>query len=517
MSTQQMTRADQRAYQDWLELCERIRNQTVIEVKETETQKQNRLAKLTKDFTAFCRYYFPYYMDADFGWFHLKAAKAIEADPNGFTILEWPREHAKSVFANIMMPLYLYARGEVTGMVVASANEDKAIQLLSDIQAQFEANQRFIADFGNHITLGDWQSGNFATKDGVGFWAFGRGQSPRGIRKAAKRPNYAVVDDIDDKVIVRNDQRVRDSVDWVIEDLFGALSIKGSRLVVAGNRIHKKSILAHLVGDVEPEDPKREGITHIKVYAIEDKKHRKATPSTGQPAWKERYTMKDLEAKMEKMGYRSSRREFFHEHIEEGLVFKNEWINWGPALKYSQYDDVVIYADPSFKNTKDSDYKAIVAICKKGLQIHIKRAWVRQATVNAMVNVFFDIYEEADNFARYYIEANMLQDMLLDEFTRVAADRGILLPIRPDKRSKPDKYTRIENLSPLFERGLITFDESQRSNPDMQTLISQILAFPFGHDDGPDALEGGTYYLQRSARGSDFVPRVGKYKNKSTR
>jgi len=508
---------DARAYQEWQELCERIRQQTGVAVRETPAQKQARKEKLSGDFVAFCKYYFPHYMDADFGWFHIKAAKEITATQNCFAVLEWAREHAKSVFANIMMPLFLYARGELSGMVTASATQDKAITLLSDIQAQFEANGLWINDYGNLVTLGDWQSGQFATSDGIGFWAFGRGQSPRGIRKAARRPNYAVVDDIDDKVIVRNEQRVKDAVDWVIEDLYGALSIQGARLVVAGNRIHKKSILAHLVGDVEPGDPKRSGIIHIKVYAIEDKRHRKADAKTGQPAWKERYTLQQLLDKMEVMGWRSSRREYFHEHIEEGLVFKNDWIVWRKTLPWSQYDDIVVYCDPSWKDTKDSDYKAILAIGKKGLQIDVKRAWVRQGSASAMVNVFYDLYTELESRAQYYIEANMLQDLLLDEFTRTGEERGFALPIRPDKRSKPDKYTRIENLSPLFERGLIGFDEKMRTDGDFQTLKDQLLAFPFGHDDAPDALEGGIFYLQKRGRSSSFRGMVGKYRQKNDR
>jgi len=219
------------------------------------------------------------------------------------------------------------------------------------------------------------------------------------------------------------------------------------------------------------------------------------------------------------MGYRSTRREFFHEHIEEGTVFKNEWIIWRKTLKWSQYDDIVVYCDPSFKGTKDSDYKATLAICKKGLNIDVKRAWVRQASTSAMVNVFFDWFEDIENHARYYMEANMLQDLLLDEFTLVGQDRSVSLPIRADKRGKPDKFVRIENLSPLFERGLIGFCESQRNNPDFITLIDQIIGFPYVHDDGPDALEGGIFYLQKSNRsnGSTERSRMGQYKNNSER
>jgi predicted phage terminase large subunit-like protein len=182
-----------------------------------------------------------------------------------------------------------------------------------------------------------------------------------------------------------------------------------------------------------------------------------------------------------------------------------------------QYSDIEVYCDPSFKNTKGSDYKAIVVVGKAGTRIDVLRAWVRQASITSMVGVFYDLHTDLESYARYSIEANFLQDMLLDEFTIMAEELGYSVPIRADKRSKPDKYTRIENLSPLFERGLIAFNEDERSNPDMQTLLQQILAFPFGHDDGPDALEGGVFLLQGRERSTNFRPRTGRYKSNSER
>lgn len=512
-----MTRADQKEYKQWLELCDRIRSQTTCIKKETTIQQSKRKAELQGNFVQFCEYYFPHYLDSKFGWFHKKAAKAITGDDNIFCILEWPREHAKSVFANLMMPLFLYARGEITGMVVASANETKAKTLLADIQAEFESNQLFISDYGNLTSLGDWQTGHFTTTEGIGFWAFGRGQSPRGIRKAAKRPNYAVIDDIDDKVICKNEKRVKEAVDWVLEDLYGALGIKGSRVIVAGNRIHKKSILAHLVGDIEPKDPKREGITHIKVYAIETQRHAKSDPQNGRPAWKERYTIKQLVEKMTVMGYRASRREYFHEHIEEGNVFRNEWIHWVKPKNINNYDHVILYTDPSFKETKKNDYKATVVIGKHGNHLDVLYAWVRQASISSMVKVHYDKYEEMESHAQYYMEANFMQDLLLDDFTTEGKARGYQMPIRGDKRNKPNKYSRIENLSPLFERGLIRFNERERKNPDMQTLIQQLLGFPDAHDDGPDAMEGGIFLLQGRGRASAIHPRTGRYRKNSNR
>lgn len=509
------SRNDLQAYQDWLILCEQIRAKTPI-IHESNEQKNNRIIVLKQDFNAFCKYYFPHYLDSAFAWFHLKAADDISKDNNIFAVLEWPREHAKSVFADIFIPMFLYAREELSGMVVASANADKAKGLLSDLQAEFTSNGRWINDYGELAKTGDWAEGAFATKDGIGFWALGRGQSPRGIRKAAKRPNYAVVDDIDDKVIVRNPQRVKESVDWILEDLYGALSIQGARIIIAGNRIHKASILAHIVGDVNPEDPKRLGIAHIKVYAFEHiRTHSKADHNNGRPAWKERYTSKMLIDKMVKMGYRSARREYFHEHHEEGNHFKKEWIAWCKPKHHSRYKSIVTYCDPSFKDTEKSDFKAIITLASDGNKHDILDIWVRKASTKAMVDVFYDRYAQYENHSRYYIEANMLQDLLMDEFNKAGQAASLHLPIRGDKRAKPNKYLRIENMSPLFERGLIRISENIRKDPDTQEFIDQLIGFPYGPDDAPDALEGALHYTTKTTRASGFNPRYGKFNTKS--
>lgn len=505
---------DSKAYQEWITLCDQIRKQTEGIFDETPESKEIRKKELQNDFVKFCKYYFSRFMDSEFGWFHLKAAEAIKNDPKVFAVLEWPREHAKSVFANIMMPLFLYARGEFTGMITVSANETKAITLLSDLQAEFVANQRWINDYGELAKLGDWTEGNFSTTDGIGFWAYGRGQSPRGARKAVNRPNYAVVDDIDDKVIVKNAERVKEAVNWVIEDLYGSLAMKGGRLVIAGNRINKASILANLVGDVKEGDSKRKGITHIKVFAIEHRNtHTKAevTDKTAQPAWKERYTMELLLDKFDKMGFRSTRREFFHEQQEEGNVFKPEWFQFGEILPIKKYDSITCYCDPSFKDSKTSDYKAIVTVGIKDAHCHILNIWVRQASTVAMVNVFYDLYAVYENHARYYMEANMLQDLLMKDFDSQAKIIGFHVPIRKDDRKKPDKPTRIENLTPLFERGLITINKDLQGKTDCDEFIDQLLSFPFGHDDGPDALEGAIFKSTKRASSSNFTPRTGSY------
>lgn len=515
-----MTKNEQKAWEEYLAKCEEIQNSTTPTKNETEKEKKTRIKSLTSDFVKFCKYYFGNWMDSDFGWFHKKAAKEITERKNGIFVLEWAREHAKSVFSCVFMPMFLKARGEFTGMVLVSANADKAKGLLSDIQAQLSSNQKFIADFGQQVHFGDWRSGEFMTKDGCGFWSFGRGQSPRGIRKNAKRPNLAIVDDIDDKKIVKNQARVQEAVDWIWEDLYPAMPIKGCKLIFAGNRIHPKSILAHVVGDIDEHTPKNKKIVHIKVYAIEDQYHRASWfgQKGARPAWKERYIMKALKEKFSPMPESSVQGEYFHKHIPKGTIFKRDWIHYVKPLKKSKYKGIVFYCDPSFKDTKASDTKAIIGIGKtKDGKIDILHVWVRRTSIKNMVGAFYDSYGMYESYANYWIEANMLQDLFLDEFDTEAEERGYNLPIRKDKRKKPDKVTRIMNLEPLFQRGKIRISEDLKGSPDLQTFFEQLFSFPFGiNDDAPDALEGAIIKINKSTKTSNFKPRFGNY-NQSRR
>ena len=353
---------EQREYNEWLaEMQETVRLQPAVQ--ETETHKARRIAGLKKDFTKFCRYYFEDFMDSDFGWFHKKGVKLIVENDNIVFVGEWPREHAKSVVMDIFLPMYLKALGMLTGVILSSANEDKADGLLADLQEQLMFNERYKADYGPQYKSGKWDTGHFVTNDGIGFWAFGRGQSPRGVREAALRPNLIIVDDIDDAEICKNEKRVQEATDWVLGDLYGCAPTRGSRLVVIGNRIHKRSILAHIVGDVEEGDPKKETVTHLKVYALENPRtHEMDLSEKGVPAWKERYTREQILVKMENMGRRLALRELFHQHIVFGRVFREEHLPWADLPPIQNCERLVTYCDPSYKDTKKNDFKAIVLI-----------------------------------------------------------------------------------------------------------------------------------------------------------
>ncbi len=487
----------------WNLHCEGVQKMTTVNTAEPKKDQLARIARAQKDYRFFVEYYFPHFATVHTGDFQVKAANKVITTKNLKAVFKWARAHAKSTHFDIMIPMWLKCRQEreINVMVLVGKSEDNAKTLLSDLQAEFQFNQRYIQDFGKQYNAGNWEEGEFITADGCAFFARGRGQSPRGLRYRDKRPDYIVIDDLDDDELVQNEARVNKLTDWVKEALFGALDGGRGRFIMVGNLIGKNSVLANIA--------KTEGVfvSQVNIY---DKK--------GNVTWKEKWTKKEVEDMAQFMGYRSFQKECMNNPITEGAVFKNDWIKWKKLPNLKKYDALVAYCDPSFKSSTKNDYKAIKMWGKLGTELHHIKAFVRQCSVSEMVRWFYDLHESIPEgvICDYYMEANFLQDIILDEFTVEGDRRGYQLPIRPDTRKKPDKFQRIEAVSPLWERGFVYYNEAMQTDRDMLTGIEQTLSFEKGsrtHDDAPDADEGAIYLLQKRTRSELYSPSFGRRKS----
>ena len=502
---------------EWQEHCRQIQSITDTKslVRETAVEKERRIRRLQKDYAAFCEYYFPHFLqlrDKVTGEvvrivhnapFHNAAALKVKNTPNLKAVFKWPRGHAKSTHMDIFTPLWLMFQPKrlINFMVVVGKSEDSANRLLGDIQAELQYNKRIIADYGKQMSMGDWTEGEFTTKDGVHFLACGRGQSPRGLRKRESRPDYIVIDDLDDDELCRNPRRVREMTDWVKEALFGALDVGRGRFIMVGNLISKTSVLADIC--------KTKGVHVSEVKAVDGE---------GNPVWREKWTKEEARAYAEFVGYRAWEKEMMHNPIIEGTVFKQEWIKYAKHPAWRDFDELVLYIDPSWKSKKTNDTKAAKLWGKYKSQLWHLRAFVRKASVAELVRWCYDLYEwslEKNIPIRFMMEASFMQDIILDDFTIEGNLRGYQLPITGDKRKKPDKFQRVEAISPLWERGFVFYDLSQKEDPDMQAGIAQTLAFEkgmSGNDDAPDADEGAIWQLQRTTRQESFQPQFSKRK-----
>ncbi|MCF0159971.1 MAG: hypothetical protein HUJ99_04215, partial [Bacteroidaceae bacterium] len=304
-----MTAAERkRALEEWREHCRRIQSMTVIDTSsdESDTERERRISGLQKDYASFCEYYFPHFLtlrDKTTGEavrvihnapFHNKAARKVRETPNLKAVFMWPRGHAKSTHMDIFMPLWLMFQPKrlINFMVIVGKSEDSANRLIGDIQAELEYNQRILSDFGEQKNMGDWQEGEFKTQSGVKFLACGRGQSPRGLRDRESRPDYIVIDDLDDDELCRNEKRVKELTAWVKEALFGSLDVGRGRFIMVGNLISKTSVLANMAST--------EGVYLSKVKAVD---------TEGNPVWADKWTREEAAEYAKFVGYRAWQKE----------------------------------------------------------------------------------------------------------------------------------------------------------------------------------------------------------------
>lgn len=500
-----------KAQERWKQHCEAVQAATAVNINETQAQRLARIRHLRTDYAAFVDYYFPHWtINPETGKatpcapFHVSAANKILKDRNLKAAFQWHRGAAKSTNMDVFVPMWLMAQEhrEINVMVLVGKSEDNAKTLLGDIQAELQYNQRYIHDFGEQYNVGTWEEGEFVTRSEVAFFARGRGQSPRGLRYRSHRPDYVVIDDLDDDELVESPARVTKLFDWVRSALFGTLDGGRGRFIMVGNLIAKNSVLAKWC------DIKSVHVTKVNIY-----------DSKGGISWASKWTPQEVKDIENVVGYRAFQKEYMNNPIIEGAIFRNEWIRWGKRPAWSKFSELVLYIDPSFKGSIKNDYKAAKLWGKAGTMLYHLRAFVRQSSVAEMVRWCYDLYEwtrEQGISVRWYMEANFMQDTILDEFRREGELRSYQLPITGDKRKKPDKFQRVEAISPLWERGFVVYDETQKDDPDMLAGIDQTLAFEKGmrgHDDAPDADEGAIWLLQRDTRAKSFNPSFGRRTN----
>lgn len=453
----------------------------------TAATAEERRAKSKRDYAYFCQTYFPHLATAPSAAFHVRAANEILKNQRLRAIYEWARGLAKSSNMSLMIPLWLMlCHAEQLCLILVSKSEEMADRLLSELQGELLTNELLRQDYPEQMKVQSCSDGELILANGSYLCSCGRGQSPRGIKHRGLRPNYIIIDDIDDDELCRNKARVDLLTDWVNEALFGTMQIGRGRFILVGNRISNTSVLANLANN--------KTYKHSRVNILD---------RNGKPSWAEAHTPEEIEALRAEQGERSFQKEYMNNPITEGAIFKADNIQYTKQLPWRQYSRLICYTDPSFKNSANNDYKATLLVGKtKTGYYHVLKAFAGQESVTTMYSWLYSIRDYVGGAMPiyFYMESNFIQSMHLDDFRKFGESRGDLIALRGDSRKKPDKFARIEALEPLFSQGMIFFNEGEKDSQGMRILIEQLLLFQRGsrvHDDAPDALEGAIYLLQR--------------------
>ncbi len=497
---------------------------TPVNAAEKPAEKRLRIKYLEQNHEEWFKYYFPVYASAPPAQFHKDAADRVINNPEFYEVRNWSRELAKST-RTMLEVFYLTLVGNPVGagfkrkknVLIISNSYDNAERLLLPYQVNFAKNNRLINDYGEQQNIGSWGMGEFITKKGTAFRAIGAGQSPRGTRNEAARPDIIIFDDLDTDEDCRNSDIVDKHWKWVEEAVIPTRSISTPLLVIwCGNIISEDCCVVRAQALAN----------HVDIVNIRN--------AEGLSSWPEKNSEADIDRVLSIISYSAQQKEYFNNPMSVGKSFPS--ITWGSCPPLSSLPFIVVYADPATSN-KDrpsqssnlsNSRKAIFIMGRQGAKYYIYTGFLDVMSQANFIRDFYETRKYINNLcpAYYLIECNTLQGPFHEQVIAplnydYGQEHGGALPLMKDERKKDEKWFRIEaQLEPLNRDGNLIFNIEEKDNPHMKRLEAQFKAArPNSKElDGPDCIEGAKFIIdQKSTQLSGNSFRAIKRQRSSTK
>ena len=184
----------------------------------------------------------------------------------------------------------------------------------------------------------------------------------------------------------------------------------------------------------------------------------------------------------------------------DGEIF--EVIYWEQLPNIKEFDQIIIYNDPSYKSGPKNDYKATGAIGLRSGAFWVVWAEAMQCTTSQMIKNNYDIAVKLQQLGweqpvSHWFENAGMPDDFPEAVQKFADISGWVCPYRLDGRQKGDKFARIESaLVPLNDQGKLFFNKEMKTERIGSLIAQQFGNFkakmlPTEHDDIPDMIHGG--------------------------
>jgi hypothetical protein len=495
---------DTQAGRDWDVYYKNFLSRVHADRSESEADRKKRIKKLESDFEAWKVYYFPKYCYAPAAPFHVKASKRILENPEWYESRVWARELSKDVVC-MMETIYQVLTGIKRNIMLVSNSWDKAADLLEPYRINLDKNERLINDYGLQHQPGNWTYGYFSTISGAIFFAVGADQSPRGSRNEEVRPDKVIFSDIDTDEDVLNSQTIDKRWKWIEKAVYPTRSVsKAFQVIFLGNLIANDCCVARAMLKAD----------YVDKVNLEDK--------NGNSSWPDKNSLENIARIKAKICTAAYQGEYMNNPLSEGTTFKE--LHWGPVPPLNKFKFLLSYGDPAPSNKiSRKGIKPNKALFLCGIyegSLYVITGYLDSVTNAVYVDWYYDIQKFVSGKAQVYnyIENNSLQDPFYEQvfiplFAQAAITSGDIIPISPDERKKPDKFSRIEgNLEPLNRSGRLILNEKEKGNPNMIRLEEQFKLVAPGlpaSADGPDSVEGAFFILNQkmaaSATGSFVI------------
>lgn len=495
-----MKRDDKELKELYLEKLESIRSGAKANLNETKEEQKQRVERLKKDSKACSEYYFEEYMLDEHGNkiesanFQIDLANKVKQDRTIKILVRWGRGLAKSVWCDLFIVFWLWMNNETFFWVIIGNNLDKAKLLLSDLQAEFEANPRIIHDFGEQLSKGNWTKGFFRTKNGFVAKALGMGQSPRGLRMRSRRPDGISADDLEDRETSKSPTRQKEIVRWLVKDVIPIMDGPRRRYLHPNNDPFPQSIQGMLEKKfiTGKKKPKWQ-LSQINAY----------DPVTYEPAWKSKYTPEYYQELEAEIGTLEANAEYNNVGYIEGELFKEEMIQWGKRPRLDHFDALVGFWDPAYSGA--NDFNAVSIWGLKDRSLWKVKQFCQQCKMSVPIEFMYN-YQEAlpDGVSiLWMVEKQFWTDPVQEALDDAEIEHNYSIGLLVIERPRMDKFLRILTMLPLYQAKRINYADCEKGDNDMVIGTAQLFGIDYGYtskDDAPDADEQAVHELLKINR-----------------
>jgi hypothetical protein len=374
------------------------------------------------------------------------------------------------------------ATGQVEHVLIIGDTEPRALERLASIRQEFEDN-KYLNYLCGDLQGDNWGGRRITLSNGCAFSALGQGQSLRGIKQGSHRPDFCIIDDLENEESVDTKEARRKVWNWFWKVLKPALHIKDFRIRMAATPLHPESCAMRL------SQMKEVDTLFVPVEFIDYFGER-------QSSWPDMFSLDAIDELRRTYINAGQLDKFMSEYMVQAVdpgtrLFSKEMFKFDPALARSWHPTYAVI-DPA-RSVKSSSSTTGVAVASwVGRKLVIWEARGPRILPSEIIDECFRI-EEKYNPIAIGVEKDGLEQFIMEPLRHEQINRSSLLPIRELKAPK-GKTEFIGRLQPLFTNGDIVFAGTSGQFDD---AVAQFLAFPTGEIDIPNAL---AYLLHPSLR-----------------
>lgn len=353
--------------------------------------------------------------------------------------------------------------------IIIGNSYDRACERLAAIKHEFEQNEKIIEVFGPQ-SGGTWAADQIVLPNGCKIQAFGARQSLRGAKHNDQRPDFAFVDDLEDEENVATEEARRKLKRWFNGSLVPALDPKG-KIRMVGTPLHPKSLL-----EEKMKDPSWRS-ARFPVKYIDSK-------GEWVSAWPSRFPMEYLNKIENNYLVSGSLTEWEQEYMcrSEDVAakpFQASMIKVEPTLPV--WTPIQIFVDPARTTKVKTSARTGYAVWSwTGSKLTVHDAFGAFHKPDEIIAKIFEL-DEKYRPVEIGVERDGLEEFIMQPLRSEMLKRGVEIPVIPMKAPQ-NKENFIKGLQPFYTAGEVVHAK------DLPDLVSELLQFPTGRVDVPNAL-----------------------------